>query len=157
MPPRDAEVAPTPADARPPDVDAMLARHLSTLHAFVRLRAGPALLRHESSADLAQSVCRELLRRRDRFRYGGEPEFRRWLFTTAARKIAKRRAYHRAEKRDAARRSPLSPGESPQADDAVLLDAYRAISTPSAKLAAGEQVARIEAALAKLSEERREI
>lgn len=39
----------------------LLERHLSGLHAFVRLNCGEMLGRKESHADLVQSTCREFL------------------------------------------------------------------------------------------------
>ena len=36
----------------------------------------------ESTSDIVQSVCREILQHKDRFQYPGEDGFRRWLYTT---------------------------------------------------------------------------
>lgn len=142
----------------PGEVERLIERHLPTLHAFVRLRAGAGLLRYESSSDLAQSVCRELLDHRARYRHRGDSEFRRWLYTTASRKIANRYAYYHAQKRDVAKAAPERPApRASDASDAGLLAACRTLSTPSRKLIASEEIARIEAALERLPEERREI
>lgn len=73
----------------------------------------PPLLRYlwvavgEAAEDLAAEVWLDVARRIESFR-GGEPEFRRWLFTMARRKLIDRRRYE-------ARRP-----ESPTADVAVL-------------------------------------
>lgn len=76
----------------------MLEGHLPQLRAYVR-RAGA--LKQESSDDLVQSACLEVLRHRDRFRHGGEDGFRRWLYTIAARKLADRARRRGALKRRA--------------------------------------------------------
>ncbi|HKE00326.1 MAG TPA: RNA polymerase sigma factor [Planctomycetota bacterium] len=137
-------------------VEELLALHLPRLRAYVRLHAGPALLRRESDEDLVQSVCREALQGLDRFEYRGEAQFRGWLFTAAARKIANRHAYWHAEQRDAARLAP--PRRATDAsNDGELEQACRSLSTPSRKLVTAEEIARIEGALGGLSEERREI
>lgn len=132
-------------------IEALLERHWPGLHAFVRLRAGHEILRQESSSDLAQSVCREVLERLDQYQYRGEGEFRAWLYTTAIRKILHRSQYYRAEKRDVRRHAEAG---APEGD---VADLYRALSSPSGKLVTAEEVARIEAAFARLPEERREV
>ena len=109
-------------------VDQLLMQHLPQLQAFVRLRMGPQLRAKEGSADLVQSTCREVLEHIDRFQYRGEENFRRWLFTTALRKVLKRAAYYRAGKRDVQREA--SP-DSAVAPEALLTEAYLTMSTPS--------------------------
>lgn len=135
-------------------VDAILQRHLITLHAFVRARAGPAVAARESISDLVQSVCREVLEQQDRFEFRGEAAFKSWLYTTALRKIIERNRHHRAQKRGFGRqvRATADDGE-----DRALLEQYATFSTPSMHLAAREQVAAIDEALAQLSEQHREV
>jgi RNA polymerase sigma-70 factor (ECF subfamily) len=132
---------------RPPTVDALLERHLPGLRAFIRLRAGPVVRRCESESDLAQSVCRELLEHADRFRHGDEAGFRRWLYTTALRKIVDRHDHLVAAKRDVRR----------VAGDAELVETYRTFSTPSEHLSRREEVARVERAFDALTDEQREV
>ncbi len=152
--PHGSDPSPPPRPTEPAAaMETLLERNLPGLQAFVRLRAGPSLLSHESSSDLAQSVCRELLENRDRYRHQGEEEFRRWLYTTASRKIANRHAFHRAHIRNADRHAAVDAA----GDDPALLDACRRVSTPSGRLVSAEEVARIEAVLGSLSEERREV
>ena len=79
----------------------LLERHLPSLRAFVRARLGPELRIHESTSDVVQSTCREVLVARERFQHPGPGAFKRWLFTTAARKVAERLKRNRAAKRDA--------------------------------------------------------
>ena len=84
-------------------LDALLQHHLPRLRAFVRMRCNGAVRRQESSSDLVQSVCREVLAHADRFRHPDEEGFRRWLFTTALRKIRDRSDYYKAARRDVRR------------------------------------------------------
>lgn len=56
-------------------VDDLLVRHLDALHAFVRLRAGVARRPRESSSDLVQSTCREVLADVGNYRFQGEAAF----------------------------------------------------------------------------------
>jgi len=136
-------------------VDALLGRFLPGLRAYVRLRSGKLLRARESTTDLAQSACREVLANLDRFEHGGEAGFRYWLYTTALRKIRKRAEYWQAEKRDAAREVPISgsDGES----DRDLMEAYRSLSTPSQNAMAREELERVEGAFDGLSDEDREV
>lgn len=138
------------ASRRDPEAVAeLLQRHLPALRAFVRLKAGPSLLARESCSDLAQSVCRDVLENAERFRFGGEAEFRKWLFTTAMRKIADRAEHWRADKRNPAReRGGLDEQE---------LQGLQGIYTPSRQAAAREELARVEAAFGKLAPEKQEV
>jgi RNA polymerase sigma factor (sigma-70 family) len=130
-------------------VAALLQQHLPALRAFVRLRAGPGLLAKESCSDLAQSVCRDVLENADRFQFGGEAEFRKWLFTTAMRKIADRAEHWRADKRDPRRERQVLDDE----EVAGLAGVY----TPSVQAMAREELAQVEAAFAQLSPEKQDV
>ncbi len=135
-------------------VDALIGRYLPELRAFVRLRAGALIRQRESSSDIVQSVCREVLEHAERFQHPSESAFKRWLFTTALRKLSNRRDFYLAEKRDALR-------EAKQADsmhgDRELLDCYRNFSTPSHGAMIREEVERVEAAMEGLSDANREV
>jgi len=138
-------------------VELLLERHLPRLRAYVRLHAGPGLLRRESSEDLVQSVCREALESLDRFEYRGEAQFRGWLYTAAARKIANRHAFWHAERRDVGRNNHAPRAELDATRDHELELACRSFSSPSRKLVSAEEIERIETSLAGLTEERREV
>ncbi len=119
----------------------------------MRLRFGAHLRRYESSADVVQSVCAEVLDHRASFRHGGGEGLRRWLFRTALRKIADRHAFW-----NAARRSPEQEERALDAAQAEeLVGAYRSVCTPSRDASAREEVARIEAAFDRLSPRHREV
>ena len=142
-------------------VQQLLQRHLPGLRAYVRLRAGATLRKHESSSDLVQSVCRDVLENMGRFRYPGEAAFRAWLYATAMRKIADRAEYWRAAMRDPAREVRLSPGSATRpsgTDDARLMEVYRAsFFSPSQAAMGREALGRIEQAFEKLPEDYREV
>jgi RNA polymerase sigma-70 factor, ECF subfamily len=134
-------------------VDALLEHTLPELRAFVRLRAGPLLRARETESDLVQSVCREVLHGMERFQHPSETAFKRWLYTTAMRKIVNKRDYYRAQKRDVLRERNVDM----EAGGEELLNMYRRFSSPSEKLMAAEECERIERAFSKLPEDQREI
>jgi RNA polymerase sigma-70 factor (subfamily 1) len=137
-------------------LEELLVRYMPGLRAFVRLRSGDALRRNESSSDLVQSVCREVLQNMQHFRYPDEAGFKRWLYTTALRKIADRADHYGALKRGGGR--ALAPGAGDTAsDDASLLACYSSFSTPSRRAMVKEEIERVESAFEKLSEEQREV
>jgi RNA polymerase sigma-70 factor (ECF subfamily) len=138
-------------------VQALLERYLPGLRAFIRLRVGEVIREKESTSDLAQSVCLEVLAHMDRFQYRGEVGFKNWLFTTALRKIANRYKYYGADKRDVAREvsAVTPPGSSGSA--ANLLECYHSFYTPSQDAMQREEVARIEGAFDQLPENYREV
>lgn len=127
-------------------LEVLLERLLPDLRAFVRLKSGPIVRRHEAHSDIVQSICREVLTHADRFQHPSEGAFRRWLFTTALRKLSNRRDHLLRERRDVARTAQGSEA------DAALLDAYAQISTPSRHAAMREELERFEGAMGKLSE-----
>lgn len=135
-------------------LEALLERYRPQLEAFVRLRAGALLRQRESSADLVQSVCREVLQHGARFRHPDASAFRRWLFTTAMRKLKNRQAYWLAGKRDPGLELQAALGKEAES---ALLAHYRTFSTPSAHVAAREEIERVERAFDSLSEEQREV
>jgi RNA polymerase sigma-70 factor (ECF subfamily) len=134
-------------------IEALLERHLPGLRAFVRLRAGEELRRRESSSDLVQSTCREVLQNMDRFQHPTPAAFRQWLYTTAMRKIVNRAEYWRAEKRAAATEQAI-PSDS---DERRLLECYHGFSSPSRQVMVREELERVEAAFQDLSEEQRHV
>lgn len=130
-------------------VEQLLERMLPDLRAFVRLRTGRLLRKHEAHSDIVQSVCREVLTHADRFKHPTEGAFRRWLFTTALRKLSNRRDHWLTEQRDVDRK------ESSEASDLALMDAYARIATPSHHASVREDLERLEAAMEALTEDER--
>lgn len=152
--PEDLELLQLTAAAADGDrgaIEQLLERMLPDLRAFVRLRAGPVVRRHDAQSDLVQSVCREILTHADRFEHASEDGFRRWLFTTAMRKLSNRRNHHLAVRRDVGR------DVSGVDRDAALLDAYARVATPSRHASVREELSRVEAAMETLDDEERAV
>ncbi len=131
----------------------LLTRHLPSVRAFVRAHMGPQLRARESTSDIVQSVCRELLTNQERFQHPGEHGFQAWLFTTARRKIANRARDLDRDKRDAAR----EVGGLSESGIAGLGAAYARISSPSGNVLRREEVERLETAIDQLPEDQREV
>lgn len=136
-------------------VEDLLERYLPDLRAFVRLRAGPALRQRESASDLVQSTCREILTHPDRFRFPSETAFRRWLLTTAQRKIADRADHYATQKRDGAREERIARESG--ADDELLQASYRRFSSPSHRALMADEIEQLEQAFDRLTPEQREV
>ncbi len=137
----------------PDALEGLLQHYLADLRAFVRLRSDRALRRRESNSDLVQSVCREVLQQADRFRYPEPEAFRRWLFTTAVRKLQDRRAFHLAERRDVRREVPTNSKDA----EHELLARYSGFCTPSHAAGAREELERVETAMDALPPEYRQV
>jgi RNA polymerase sigma-70 factor, ECF subfamily len=125
----------------------LVERYLPHLHAFVQVRLG-ALRARESSMDVVQSVCRELLSGGQAFEFRGEERFRAWLFTSALNKLNDKRRFHGQQRRDVRR-------EDARADDAVQVVAN--LLTPSVDAIGHESAVALQESLAALSEEHREV
>lgn len=128
-------------------LDALLATYMPQLHAFVHARLG-ALRARESSLDVVQSVCRELLEERENFDFRGEERFRAWLFTAALNKVRERHRRLHADKRNPAREEPLE-------HEAATMLAH--LLTPSQEAIGNETAIAVSQALAALTEEHREV
>ena len=139
------------ADGDRAAIEALLERMLPDLRAYVRLRTGPLIRRHEAHSDIVQSICREILTHADRFQHPTEGAFRRWLFTTALRKLSNKRDHLVAERRDVGRK------ETEDASDIALMAAYARVATPSQHAAVREDLERGEAAMESRTEEERSL
>jgi RNA polymerase sigma-70 factor (ECF subfamily) len=132
-----------------PALDALLVRYLPQMHAFVHARLGPGLRPRESSLDVVQSVCRQLLASRPAFEFRGEERFRAWLFTAALNKIRERHRRAHDAKRDVRRELRVL--------DAGTASVVAKGLSPSQAAIGAETAAAIAESLAALSEEHREV
>ena len=129
--------------------DALLRWSMEPLQGYVRRRMGGLLRSLESSADLAQSVCAEVLTDLSRFESDHGEGFRGWLMTCAERKILKRCRFHRQEKRDARLREPQP--------DVALSARPAGGESPSQQAMLVEEIERLESALDQLPPDYREV
>jgi len=129
-------------------IERLLVPYLPALTAFVRLRLNPRVAKHESPADVVQSVCREVISDLSKVRATDEGGFRAWLFSVTFNKVRKKHEFHHADKRNV--RQDLSGSFDFGIGEEVLLSSYGRAATPSQDAAASEEIARIEAAFAQL-------
>ena len=108
----------------------------------------------ESSSDLVQSACREVLARSASFACEDEAAFRSWVYRTAERKLVDRARHWRAERRDADREAGPLEGRLDLEQRAERADGAR---TPSRESMLAEEVELLERALARLSADHREV
>jgi RNA polymerase sigma-70 factor (ECF subfamily) len=153
LPPDDGRADVLLQQARDGDreaMEALLVRWLPRLREFVHERMSPLLRAREASDDVVQSTCRELLGGLDRCEFRGEEAFRGWLFTAVLHKVQKRERDLRAQRRDPRVEQPLAEtpthGQPPAPQP-----------TPSQDAIAHERRARLEAAIAALPEDYREV
>ena len=133
-------------------VEALLEKHLAGLQGFVARNAGRLVGAKESSSDLVQSVCREVLERlaNERFEYRGERAFKHWLYRAATLKLMNRHRYWIAGARDAALERPLgSTGDGGPIPETP--------GTPSEEAMLLEELERFRGAFAQLSEIHRRV
>lgn len=131
--------------------DQLFANNLPALVSFLRAKVGGELANRESVRDLAQSVCREVLRDLASLEFRGEEQFRAYLFLQATRKVVDRYRYHKQEMRDPARVEEL-PTESHEVAELGMF----ATLTPSRVAGAKEELSRVEQALQLLPEAQRD-
>ena len=135
-PDQDPEHGP---EADPERLEELLAAHLPGLRGFLRRRAPDLVLAKESTEDLAQSVCRDVLEHGGdgRLELRGKQEFKQWLYEAALWKLRARRRHHGAQRRDVAKEvgpwdrsqsgvRPLEPGDTETPSRIVATDEQRA-------------------------------
>ncbi len=134
-------------------IEALLRRYLPGLEAWLRGHAGPRILNRESSSDLSQSVCREVLEdlSQGQFEYRGEREFKQWLYQAAALKIKNRARFYAAERRNADKE--LTPRSSVDATEQF----FQTLCTPSRDASAREELGKLKAGFDQLPERMRTI
>ena len=132
------------ADGESEALDELVVTHLPELRGFVRRRLGQPARAREAVSDVVQSTCREVLEHRDRFRFGEPEGFRKWLFSTALRKVMNKDRFHRAGKRDVGR-------------EAVPGALSGAAESPSDALQAEETLELLRASLERLPEDYRRV
>ena len=110
----------------------------------MRLHLADAVARRESSADIVQSVCGDVLDDIAGFRSGSEVAFKAWLFRAVSNKLANKSAYHRAARRDV-RRERATPINT-VVEESALLAGYRAVSSPTRDAAVTEEIEHFERA-----------
>jgi RNA polymerase sigma factor (sigma-70 family) len=145
----DAELYERAKDGDAAALERLLEHYLPHLHAFVRIRLDAVLRARESSMDVVQSVCRELIAARSTFEFRGEDRFRAWMFTSALHKILEKQRFHRLAKRDPGREQPPSSEDA----DALVVS----LLTPSLDAIGKETAQALMGALDALSPEHREV
>ncbi|MBI3817462.1 MAG: sigma-70 family RNA polymerase sigma factor [Planctomycetes bacterium] len=137
-------------------IDWLMDRHLPGLLLYVRLNAGHALRTRESSMDLVQSACREVLKDIDSAVELSEAHFKCWLYAAAERKIKDRARFHAREKRAAGREISFEDCMS-KADADLAWRGCASFITPSHAADAREELARLEASFRQLSKDHRDV
>lgn len=147
---RDDDAHKGPARPGRDELEALFARNLHHVRAFVRLRIDGVTRDQEAISDVVQSACREVLAN-DAFEYRGEVAFRSYLCQAALHKIQNRRRHWLAKKRGAGVVRPLDTGES------HLEHVYRTtLFDPQRGAIRAEEVAQLEAAFERLPDDYRE-
>lgn len=146
---RDTDDPIRPARPGREELEALFARNLHLVRAFVRLRIDAVTRAQEAISDIVQSACRELLAN-DSFEYQGEVAFRSYLCQAALHKIQNRRRHWLAKKRGGGSVKPLESGAS------QLENVYRTtLFHPQKGAIRAEEIAQLEAAFDRLPDDYR--
>jgi len=127
-----------------PELADLVEGHRATLHTYVSYRLDRSLRLKEPVSDIVQSAIREVLTNPGRFKFQGHEALRAFLIRAAENKIKNKRRHWDACKRSAAE-EPFSDGHG----------LARTTPSPTEVLVHRESMGRLEAALAKLTEEDR--
>ncbi len=130
-------------------LDALYRRYQERMLAIVRLRMGQRLRSRMDSQDLVQSVMLESLQSLDRFEYRTEGAFLHWLSRLVENKIRDKVDYLTAQKRDIRRELPDK--------EEIAGNLRSSTPTPSGIAQKAEEMARLEEAIEKLSQDQRDL
>lgn len=129
------------------EFDALFARNLPHVRAFVRLRVDAVTRAKENLSDIIQSACRQVLAS-DTFEFRGEAAFRSYLCQAALHKIQDRRRRHLRQGAD---------GVPSDSADAAIENVYRTtLFDPQRAAIRAEEITHLEAAFEKLPEDYRQ-
>ena len=134
----------------PQEWEAVFARNLDHVRAFVRLRIDPVTRARESVADIVQSACREVLANKA-FESRDETAFRSYLCQAALHKIQSHRRHYLADKR-----SPDHEVSASKVDEDLRRVYRTTMFDPLRKAIRSEEVLQLEAAFDQLPEQYRE-
>jgi len=135
-------------------LQSLVERYYERVRRIVRLRLGPALRTRLDSNDILQEVFLQAVRDFASFEMREPASLINWLARMAEHRIGDAWNYHRADKRDAAREVPLAaPEENSQLDRDLSAGGLM----PDADASLAEQIARLEAAMERLSQDDREL
>jgi len=133
----------------------LFARYYERVRRIVRLRLGRRLRATVDSGDILQETFIHAVRAIQNFEVRDDASLTNWLSRLAERQIIAQADYHGAKKRDSKRSVPL---EVSAGDDEPFEIAYADDQTrPLERLADAEQAGIVEACIAELSEEHREL
>ncbi len=141
------------AAGEPAALNELLARHRSSLRAFVELHLDPRIRARVDSSDVVQEAQAEMARRLPEFLTRRPLPFHLWARKTAYERLLNARRDNRAARRDVTQEAAL-----PDLSSLVLARSFLAAGpTPSEAAAAREMAQRVAAAVEELSGEDREI
>jgi RNA polymerase sigma-70 factor (ECF subfamily) len=135
-------------------LDQLFQRSLPRLKRFLALKAGPGVLRGNEIEDLVQEAYLEAVRCFDDYTYQGPDSFFRWLATVAMHKLQNLHRLASAKKRSG-REQPIDVGQSTLAPG--VAEPRDAGPGPRTLTVGAEQAARLDVAMAKLSEVDRQV
>lgn len=133
------------------ELEALFARNIHHVRAFVRLRIDPLTRSRESVSDIVQSACREVLDDRS-FEYRDETAFRSYLCQAALFKIQNRHRHHAA-----AKRRPDGPERTSTSDDDLARIYRTTLYDPSRQAVLREEIEALERAFDQLPEDYRQV
>jgi len=138
-------------------LDALIARYYDRVRRIVRLRLGRNLRRYLDSEDILQGTFIGAVKAFDRFEMRDESSLLHWLSKIAEHQIKDAADYHYAQKRDGRREQPLRVAKPSDTTDELVFDPADEYHPPIDELVAGERIEAIEAAIADLREDYREV
>ena len=134
-------------------------RYYDRVRRVVRIRLGPALRARLEVEDILQETFAAAVRDFKAFEVRDQASFLNWLAKLAEHKITEAADYFGAKKRDAARETPLDRLAPSSCQDSGVVSNELAGSTeaPLEHVSKKEQQERVEACLAELPEDLREV
>ena len=134
-------------------LDRLYERCMPRLLSYIRLKLGRGLRERLESRDILQATLLKSFQRLDQFRGRDGRSLMAWLAKIAEREIADRADYHRRQRRDAGRESPLDEAGEPSVSPELTAHVRSVLS----QVILNQRLEQLEKAIDSLSEAHRDI
>lgn len=156
-PPESVELLRRAQGGEPAALDRLLERYYPRVLGMVRSRLGAELRRSTESADVVQEAFGQAVAAFDRFEMRDDEAFVRWMAALVENRLRDLAKYHGRAKRSAAREVHLESMLGGAGESQGFDPADSRAAAPSELVSQREQQQRVNAALARLAPELREV
>ena len=138
-------------------LDSLIARFYAPVSRIVRARMGPTLGRREEVDDIVQTTFLRVIQSFGRYEIREDAHFIAYLAKVAQSTIVSRIDYHRAQKREISRDTPLEDLQAAFSRSSFAFEPVAETASPATKAGRGEMEDIVDSCVANLETDHREV